>query len=173
LSGGPPTLEGARLRLRPVGPDDRSRLREILAEPSVARWWTPGSPDHVVDEWLEPDEDTTCLVIEVDGRVVGSLQFFEESGDDYRYASIDLFLDTAHQDQGLGSEAIRAVARHLFEERGHHRLTIDPAAANLRAIRAYERVGFRRVGTMRSYERGPDGAWHDNLLMDLLLGELR
>jgi aminoglycoside 6'-N-acetyltransferase len=173
VSGGPPTLEGARLRLRPVGPGDRSRLREILSEPSVARWWTPGSPDHVVDEWLELDDDTTILVIEVDGRVVGSLQFFEESGEDYRHASIDLFLDTTHQDQGLGSEALRTVARHLFEERGHHRLTIDPAAANVRAIRAYERVGFRRVGIMRSYERGPDGAWHDNLLMDLLSDELR
>ena len=34
----------------------------------------PGSPDHLVDEWLEPDDDTTILVIEVDGRVVGSLQ---------------------------------------------------------------------------------------------------
>jgi L-amino acid N-acyltransferase YncA len=41
------------------------------------------------------------------------------------------------------------------------------------AIRAYEKVGFRRVGVMRSYERGPDGSWHDNLLMDLLAGELR
>jgi aminoglycoside 6'-N-acetyltransferase len=26
---------------------------------------------------------------------------------------------------------------------------------------------------MRSYERGPDGLWHDGLLMDLLEGELR
>jgi aminoglycoside 6'-N-acetyltransferase len=26
---------------------------------------------------------------------------------------------------------------------------------------------------MRSYERGPDGTWHDGLLMDLLATELR
>lgn len=167
-----PILDGERVRLRPIEPDDRLRLRDILAEPSVARWWTPGSLDHLVDEWLDADEDTTVLAIEVEGRVVGSLQWYEEPGDDYRFASIDLFLDTAHQDQGLGPEAIRTVARHLFDERGHHRLTIDPAAANGRAIRAYERVGFRRVGVMRSYERGADGSWHDNLLLDLLVGEL-
>jgi aminoglycoside 6'-N-acetyltransferase len=65
------------------------------------------------------------------------------------------------------------VARYLFAERGHHRLTIDPSAANERAIRAYERVGFRPVGRMRQYERGGDGTWHDGLLMDLLVGELR
>lgn len=65
------------------------------------------------------------------------------------------------------------LARHLFDDRRHHRLVIDPAAANTRAIRAYERVGFRAVGVMRAYERGADGTWHDNLLMDMLADELR
>ena len=64
------------------------------------------------------------------------------------------------------------LARYLIEERGHHRLTIDPAADNAPAIRAYEKVGFRPVGVMRSYERGPDGTLHDGLLMDLLADEL-
>lgn len=53
-------------------------------------------------------------------------------------------------------------------ERGHHRLTIDPAADNFAAIKCYAAVGFEPVGTMRRYEKGPDG-WHDNLLMDLIL----
>ena len=64
------------------------------------------------------------------------------------------------------------LARFLCEQRGHHRLTIDPAAANHRAIRCYEKVGFRRVGVLRQYERGPDGRFHDGLLMDLLRPEL-
>jgi aminoglycoside 6'-N-acetyltransferase len=90
---------------------------------------------------------------------------------DYRHASIDLFLATAVHGRGYGTDALRTLARYLFEERGHHRLTIDPAAANERAIRAYRAVGFRPVGLMRDYERGPDGTWHDSLLMDLLAGE--
>jgi aminoglycoside 6'-N-acetyltransferase len=67
---------------------------------------------------------------------------------------------------------VRTLARWLFDVRGHHRITIDPAVANERAIRAYERVGFRRVGVMRRYERGADGTWHDGLLLDLLPEEL-
>jgi aminoglycoside 6'-N-acetyltransferase len=59
-----------------------------------------------------------------------------------------------------------------FAARGHHRFTIDPAAHNEHAIRAYEAVGFRPVGRMRDYERAPDGTWHDGLLMDLLVSEL-
>ena len=44
---------------------------------------------------------------------------------------------------GLGGDAIRTLARHLIDEYGHHRFTIDPAAANSAAIRAYAKVGFR------------------------------
>jgi aminoglycoside 6'-N-acetyltransferase len=126
-----------------------------------------------VDDWLEDDGATVGFAIELAGQLIGSIQYAEENAPGYRHAGIDLFLDRAHQGQGMGPEAIRAVARYLFEVRGHHRLTIDPAAANERAIRAYERVGFRRVGVMRRYERGPDGTWHDGLLLDLLVGELR
>ncbi len=49
---------------------------------------------------------------------------------------------------------------------------IDPAAANERAIRAYAAVGFQPVGRMRQYERGPDGTFHDGLLMELLRDDL-
>ena len=60
----------------------------------------------------------------------------------------------------------------LFEDRGHHRIVIDPNAANAHAIHAYEKVGFRRVGTLRQYEWHPDRGWTDGLLLDLLRDEL-
>lgn len=91
----------------------------------------------------------------------------------YRHAGMDIFLTTSRHGRGLAAEAIRLLARYLFEQRGHHRLTIDPAADNVAAIRAYEKAGFRRVCIMRNYERGPDGVWHDGLLMDMLREEFR
>jgi aminoglycoside 6'-N-acetyltransferase len=113
------------------------------------------------------------FVIELEGDVIGGMQYAEEEDPEYRHAGIDIFLATAHEGAGLGTEALRLLARHLIQERGHHRLVIDPAAANERAIRAYERVGFRPVGAMREYHLGADGTWHDGLLMDLLARELR
>ena len=100
------------------------------------------------------------------------IQFYEELEPKYRHAGIDLFLDPALHGRGLGTEAVRRVVRHLIDERGHHRVTIDPAAANAAAIRTYEKVGFKPVGIMRRYERDPGGdGWHDGLLMELLAGE--
>jgi aminoglycoside 6'-N-acetyltransferase len=157
--------------LRPGRTDDADRLFQIRTEPEVIRWW--GSDDieeEISEEFIESDN---AFVIEVDGEVVGAIQYHEENDPMYRHAGIDIYLTTSRHGEGLGTEALRLLARYLLEERGHHRLTIDPASDNAAAIRAYERVGFRRVGIMRKYERGPDGVWHDGLLMDMLEEEFR
>jgi len=165
-------LRGKRVVLRPGRPEDADRLVRIRNEPEVARRW--GGAENIEEEVGEGFIGTEKgFVIEVDGEVVGAIQYGEEDDPMYRHANVDIFLATSRHGQGLGAEAIRLLARHLFQERGHHRLTIDPAADNAAAIRAYEKVGFRRVGIMRDYERDPDGVWHDGLLMEMLEGELR
>jgi aminoglycoside 6'-N-acetyltransferase len=168
-----PTLAGERVTLRPGHGEDVAALQAILAEPSVARWWgEPETRDEILAT-LRGDDDSVLLVIDVDGEVAGAIQYSEETDPDYRHAGIDVYLGERFQGRGLGTEALRVLARFLFDVRGHHRLTIDPALANERAIRAYEKSGFRRVGVMREYERGPDGSFHDGLLMDLLRAEAR
>jgi aminoglycoside 6'-N-acetyltransferase len=153
------------LALRPIEQRDVDELRRIHALPEVARWWDEPAADFPFGD----DPDSTRFVIEVDGAVAGLIQFGEEEEPKYRHAAIDIFLDPRFHGRGIGSEAVRRVARHLIDERGHHRITIDPAADNAAAIRAYERVGFRPVGVMREYERDHEGpGWHDVLLMELL-----
>jgi aminoglycoside 6'-N-acetyltransferase len=153
--------------LRPLTEGDEDELRRIHSTPEVSRWWDLPDADF---PWDEPE--STRLAIEVDGAVAGLIQFSEELEPKYRHAGIDLFLDPALHGRGLGAEAVRRVVRHLIDDRGHHRITIDPATANTAAIRAYEKAGFRRVGVMRRSERDADGrGWHDSLLMELLAGE--
>src|SRR6266487_5169755 len=82
------------------------------------------------------------------------------------------YLGGRFQDRGAGTEAVRLLAGFLFKRRGHHRITIDPAAANEPAIRCYAKVGFRPVGGLLQYKRGPEGPFHCGLLMDLLRDEL-
>jgi aminoglycoside 6'-N-acetyltransferase len=164
-------LRGERVLLRPGRPENADRLLQIRTEPEVVRWWGSTDIEEIREEFIGRDE---AFVIEVEGEeVVGAIQYHEENDPMYRHAGMDIFLTTPRHGEGLGTEALRVLARYLFEERGHHRLTIDPAADNAAAIRAYEKVGFRRVGIMREYERGPEGNWHDGLLMDMLKEEFR
>jgi aminoglycoside 6'-N-acetyltransferase len=154
-----------RMRLRPLASGDEAELLRIHRTPEVARWW--GAPD-VGFPWTD-EPGSTRLTIEVEGAVAGLIQFSEELEPRYRHAAIDLYLDPALHGRGLGTEAVRRVVRHLIEDRGHHRITIDPATANVAAIRAYQKAGFRPVGVMRRYERDADGAgWHDGMLMEFL-----
>lgn len=167
-----PTLAGRRVRLRPGRPGDAEQLRAILAEPSVLRWWGEPDPVTVIEDKLRDGGSSVLLVVEIDGQVAGGISYHEEDDPVYRHAGIDIYLGSRFQGQGAGREAVVLLARFLFGQRGHHRITIDPAAANERAIRCYARAGFRPVGVMRQYERGADGRFHDGLLMDLLRGEL-
>jgi aminoglycoside 6'-N-acetyltransferase len=164
-------IVGDRVVVRSVSDADVPAILEVMRCPGVRAWWWDFDLDHVIEELLDPD--ICALVVEHDRDVIGYMQFSEEKSLQYHHASIDLSLHDDHQGLGYGSDAVRALARYLFTTRGLHRLTIDPALANERAIRCYERVGFRRVGVLRQYERAADGTWHDGVLMDLLAGDLQ
>ena len=168
-----PVLHGTQVTLRPATADDAEALAAVLAEPEVARWWPSYDADRVRAELIDAS-DTTAFAIEVDDAdaLVGAILYVEEHSPDYRHASVDVFLHPDWHGKGLGTDAVRTLAKHLIHDRAHHRLAIDPAADNEKAIRTYKRVGFREVGVMRAYERAADGSWQDCLLMDLLERDL-
>ena len=192
-AAGLPVLRGPCVTLRPTTRRDVLTLAAILLDPGVADRWPRYDAARVRAE-LVAGPGHSVWAIEVDRRdlagsgrdpapprnlddagppvVVGAIQAWEQEDADYRHAGIDLFLAAAAQRRGLGPEAIRLVAAWLVDVRGHHRLTIDPAADNVAAISAYRKVGFAPVGRLRAYERGPDGAWHDAVLMEMLAEDL-
>lgn len=187
-AAGLPILRGPRVTLRPTTRRDILTLAAILLDPEVARWWPRYDAARVRAE-LVSGRGRDVWAIEVDPRVlpgsgrspaatatpddagppvvVGAIQAWERDDPDDRHAGIDLFLATAAQRRGLGPEAIRLVAAWLVDVRGHDRLTIDPAADNVAAVRASRKVGFEPVGRLRAYARGPDGEWHDAVLMEM------
>lgn len=171
----PPLLRTVRLVLRPATEDDTATLQAIRRSPEVARWWhapDPGWPTR------DPGADAgTRLAVELsgardigpDGAVIGFVQVDEGDDPEYAVAGIDVFLAASVHRRGLGREAVAAVTRWLVEVRGHHRVTVDPAAANSAAIACYRRCGFLPVGVLHRYERDADGTgWHDGLLMEYL-----
>jgi aminoglycoside 6'-N-acetyltransferase len=157
---------GERLVLEPVRPEHAERLRELRATPEVARWWDPPEADWPLDD----DPGLQKLTVSVDGEVAGYMQFWEESDPSARHADVDVFLGPDHIGRGLGTAAMQAVLRLLVEERGHHRVTLGTSLENERAIRVYEKAGFRRVGVMRKAALSHlTGEWEDELLMEYVV----
>jgi len=147
--------------LRPFRPADEQAVLALLGEPEVARWWP--APDF---------ERDTGWVIAVDGEAAGWLEYHEEDYAWYPSVAFDIALTTPLHGRGYGRRALRLAIEH-FVAKGHHRFTLDPNAANEHAIRAYEALGFARVGVMHAYERNREGGWNDALLLELIVPSAR
>lgn len=78
--------------------------------------------------------------------------------------------EKAYWGQGLGSDAARILLRFAFEELNLHRVELEVFDFNPRAIRSYEKVGFRHEGTRReAFFR--NGRYQDVHLMSILQKE--
>lgn len=72
--------------------------------------------------------------------------------------------------RGYGTEAVRTMLRYAFRELGLNRVELEVFAFNARALRCYEKTGFRREGVRRK-ALFRDGKYHDIILMGILREE--
>ena len=140
-----PSLQGERVTLRPLDEADLDPLAAIIREPSVAQWWGESDEPERLRDNLRMDGD--AFVIEADGELAGWLGFVEETEPEYRSVGFDISLSERFQGKGLGPDALRTLIRWFADERGHHRFTIDPNAANERRSRRTRRSASSRSGS--------------------------
>jgi aminoglycoside 6'-N-acetyltransferase len=138
-------VRGRLTVLRPADAGDVDRLVAWHADPEVARYWDGETftPAEMQDRLAR--EDVEAWIVEEAGEPVGYLQVHSEG--------LDMFLVPSARGRGLGPDAARAMARHLVDERGWTRVTVDPYTWNEGAVRAWERAGFVEVSR---HEAGGD-----------------
>lgn len=74
--------------------------------------------------------------------------------------------------RGYGTDAIKALLKYAFHELNLHRVYLRVYNFNKRAIRCYEKAGFKKEGVMReAFWR--NGEWHDTILMSILQSEFK
>lgn len=78
--------------------------------------------------------------------------------------------DRDYWGKGYGTDAMRVVLRYAFDELNLYRVTLGVFAYNPRAIRSYEKAGFRMEGVERSAVQR-DGSRADIYIMGLLREE--
>jgi len=143
------------MKFRSVTAADLPLIATWLARPHVAEWW-----DGPIG--LEPGLRQFLAVFE--GEPIGYVQSYQAvacHGDgwwleviDPGVHGIDQFLaDAAELGQGLGTQMVRTFVAEMFADPRVTRVQADPSPSNGRAIRSYEKAGFRRVGEIVT----PDG----------------
>jgi aminoglycoside 6'-N-acetyltransferase len=130
-------VHGRLTTLRPAGDADVDRLVAWHADPDVARYWDDETftREEMLDRLARPDVE--AWIVEAAGEPIGYLQVHPEG--------LDMFLIPAARGRRLGPDAARAMARHLIDDRGRTRVTVDPYAWNDGAVRAWQRAGFAEV----------------------------
>lgn len=160
--------------LRPIRESDLADLLRWRQDPEVVRFWdvAPADLDECHEEFLGLDTVPVWrFIIEWQGRGVGNVEYSHPYADtDYLWtAGIDIFIgEPEARNRGVGTEAVRTLLQYLFEVKRLHRVTIDPEVDNARAIRSYEKAGFRLDGVLRHNDRFEDGRYADTHFMSIL-----
>jgi len=171
-------LRGDNVRLRAVEEGDLPLLVRWMNDPEV-RYWLHHSdrPDATVESVRgrfglteERFPNLVWLIETLEGRPVGHLALLQM---DPHHKRAELAISIGEKDcwsRGYGTDAIRTVLRHGFEELGLRRVDLHTDADNARGIRCYEKCGFVREGMMRE-RRLRYGKPLDMVLMAVLRDE--
>jgi len=144
---------------------DLPLMRRWLETPHFLQWW--GEPETELSymrDMIEGRDTTRPFVFCVDGEPTGYIQYWfvghhqnETWIADHPWLAelpadtigVDLSIgDGDKLSKGIGSEALRAFCEDLVRK-GHRTIVIDPDPANGRAVRAYEKAGFRAIPHLR------------------------
>lgn len=161
-----------RIEFRPIDIDrDVDSLLTWLSDDDVRRWYDEG--EHALANYRQrfsPEETTHKFIFSIDGTAAGYLQAYRLADEpdyarqielDPETVSIDMFIgDSSYRNRGWGCLVLRAALdRIVFGEMHANQACINPDPENIRAVKCYERAGFRgdRVVFVRDDEPGNTG----------------
>lgn len=168
------------LRLRALEPGDSNTLVRWLSDPEVLSYYEGRDRPHdlasVQEHFIDHQDEMSSYIMEYKGTDIGYIQIYpldEEEAQIYGYQGhsaglygMDQFIgETEYWNQGIGSQLITAVVKHLVEKRGASKIVLDPQAWNTRAIRVYEKCGFTKKKYLEKHELH-EGELRDCWLME-------
>ena len=170
-------LKGMHVVLRPLASADLRRCVKWFSDPQVLRYLGRNQPVTYAEEerWFRDylrRSDEQIFAIEVGGRHVGNLGLHRV---DRVHRKADLGVVIGERDywsRGFGTDAIRAALRYGFVDLALNKISLDVLEYNARAIRSYEKCGFRREGVHRQ-DVYKDGRYFDVLRMSVLAREFQ
>lgn len=168
------------IAFRPVTADDLAVLGGWMETPHWRRWWgDPAEELGFIRDMIDGNDTTRPFIFEVNGKPIGYIQYWfvgEHQTETWARDNpwlmelpadaigVDLSIGPAESlSGGIGSAALRQFVQMLIGK-GHRTIVIDPEPGNARAVRAYQKAGFRPIERLQ-------GKYSDVLLMQYELNE--
>lgn len=174
----PARIDGRRVALRRHRPDDLPAVVRWYSDPDIARltrYQTRPMSQAEIERFFHsrlvaPDALAYAILQRPADRFVGFTTFSSLDPDN---GSVLFHITLGERDvwgHGLGTEATELMLRHAFERLRLHRVGLTVFAFNSRAIRSYEKAGFRIEGRLREAVLR-DGRYWDEIQMGVLRDE--
>lgn len=167
---------GQKTRLRAIERTDIPLFVRWFNDPEVRQYLSLYQPISAVQEerWFErqlESQNSQVYAIETNaGAHIGNIGLHDINWKE-RSAELGIVIgEKAYWGAGYGSDAIKTLLRFAFAEMNLHRVQLRVYDFNTRAIRCYEKCGFKQEGCMRE-SLYHEGRYHDQLLMSILQHE--
>jgi RimJ/RimL family protein N-acetyltransferase len=171
------TITGHRVVLRPYRQEDAEAIYQGATDPELRRLtgthatFTREQVERYIARYDHPEDRVGFIIAHPETMVALGEVVVLDIDEDNHSAGIRIGLfHVDYLNKGYGSEAMRLMVDYAFRTLNLHRLELQVYDFNPRAIRVYEKIGFRREGVLRD-ALFYDGVYHSAIVMSILDGE--
>ena len=141
------------ISFQPLTAEDFPLLLSWLAKPHVKAWWDDGDDTlEKVAASYEDEPGTERFLIsyqESPSESVSPIGYIQSYQEEDGGIGIDLFLgEERFLHRGIGTQVLQSFLQQMIDRHAPPYFIIDPQLENTRAIRCYEKVGFRHITTV-------------------------
>jgi aminoglycoside 6'-N-acetyltransferase len=164
--------------------EDYKLLVKWLSDPAVLEYYEGQSNSFDLDKVKEKfahrargESRVKVGIVEYNENLIGFVQYYKIAPNEYSECELidmhefkmpygmDIVIgETDYWNKGIGTEILQILIKHLFEHLNVDIIFIDPQTWNKRAIRCYEKCGFKAIDTIKERELH-DGEYKDSLIM--------
>lgn len=168
--------KGTKVKLRAYRKEDLERVVDLINDPEVKKLLTPGIP------FPYTMEDEYKWYDSITANTSGVYSFAIETLEEKRYiggcgvnhvdwkngtVTIGIFIgDKDYWGKGYGTDAMQVLIGFIFDEMNIRKIKLNVFSFNERAIKSYEKCGFKVEGTLKD-EIFREGGYHDEYIMAL------
>ncbi|MFN2745749.1 MULTISPECIES: GNAT family N-acetyltransferase [unclassified Bacillus (in: firmicutes)] len=167
-------LKGCKVYLRPLEKDDMESFYKAAQDEKI-RYMTGTRRAFTMDELYEHYERIThddtrydfAICQNTGDQIVGDLSILDIDSPSQKAGFRIALHSPAYFNRGFGTEAVRLAMQFAFEKLKLNRLQLEVFSHNSRAIKAYERAGFKKEGTIRQ-SLYMNNQYSDEIIMGML-----